>query len=312
MSKMPIFEWTKSSKECPINKMDEEYNKARNEWIEEQERSIKPPENLHEFKERLFDYMEARFERVFGLEHRISAGKMIRRDMSVAGLVNAEIRMAEIMKAKRKVSYSISTSDAYQFLKIALEQSYPFSRMAQLVLGINIDCAKLKLPEKHRIVCQAVTQILWYLKRGEIPTAEKMGEFLQKQISLVKSPEIIDSFWSKEERTMKKWIRAVCPVPRSLRIGRGGGKNISDSVYNNIVPIPGAFLCNDVVVNFIKLRFIIFSISRILKMFGWSLDQVLNSKILETYVSPLKFYPALYVKDWAKEGFRLNGSIFDL
>ena len=28
MSKMPIFEWTKSSKECPINKMDEEYNNS--------------------------------------------------------------------------------------------------------------------------------------------------------------------------------------------------------------------------------------------------------------------------------------------
>ena len=312
MSKMPVFEWTKSSKECPIDKMDEEYLKARNEWIEEQERSIKPPENLHEFKERLFDYVERRFERVFGLEHQISAGKMIRRDMSVAGLVDAQIRIEKIMKAKRVVSHSLSTEDTYRFLKIALEQSYPFSRMAQRFLGINIDYGELKLPEKHRIVCQAVTQILWYLRRGEIPNAEKMGKFLPQQISLVKSPEIIDSFWSKDERTIKKWIRAVCPVPRSMRIGRGGGKNIPDSIYNNIVPIPGAFLPNDMSVNFIKLRFIIISIARILKMFGWSLEQVLDSKILKTYASPLKFYPASYVSDWARAGFRLNGSIFDV
>jgi hypothetical protein len=105
MSKMPILEWTKSSKECPIDKMDEEYSKARNEWIEEQERSIKPPENLHEFKERLFDYVDRRFERVFGLAHQISAGKMVRGDMSVAGLVDAQIRIEKIMKAKRVVSH---------------------------------------------------------------------------------------------------------------------------------------------------------------------------------------------------------------
>lgn len=312
MSKMPIFEWTKSLQECSIDKIDEEYLKARNEWIEEQERSIKPPENLHEFKERLFAFVERRFERVFGLEHLISPGKMVRRDMSVAGLVNAEIRIAEIMKAKRVLSHSLSTSDTYQFLKIALEKSYPFSWMAQRFLGIKIDYAKLKLPEKHRIVCQAVTQILWYLKRSEIPNAEKMGEFLQQKISLVKSQEIINSFWSKEERTIKKWIRAVCPVSKSLRVGRGGGKNIPDSIYNNIVPIPGAFLRNDTVVNFVKLRFVIFSIVHILKMLGWSLDQVLNSEIFKTYASPLKFYPASYVNDWAREGFRLNGSIFDL
>ena len=65
--------------------------------------------------------------------------------------------------------------------------------------------------------------------------------------------------------------------------------------FNRLTPIPSVILDNGKVINVLKLRFAIQSLTHSLEVLGWTVNQIEGSEFTLLYQNYLNFYPYCYV-----------------
>lgn len=264
-----------------------------------------PPKNFKEFEDRLGIYLVDLYKLFFGLIYDVESGKTIKRKKDDETLLDA---LCNCDKFSKEVRFVIEGMDHYSFLRNAIERDAPFVIYDDIyLLGVERDRSGLFLPEKNKIAIQIAAQVHWNLEKNKIPTIENMKDFLQNKKNLHYSLLQIQRF---NARTICDWIRDVFPVPKDSRKGRPSKNGVPEDYFNDLTPIPGVFFEDCKVINFLKLRFTIIFLARVLKNLGWSIDHVKKSKFIHIYQSPLRFYPYNYVNDWLHAAYNENGSIF--
>lgn len=272
-----------------------------------------PPDDYRPFEWELSKARNSLQMRAFGLSYEVVPRKMLKRDKSDKNLVRF-LGYCEQNRDKKSAFPTCDWSDPYPFFKEVLEQNKGLLDFEDYLFGlleIKRDFSGLSEPQKKEIACQAAAQVLWFLEKNKIPTLEEMRKrIFNKEHCFFKLFEIGGESLRINARVACNWVSKVCPIPKSLRKGRPGKNGVSSSVFDSLIPIPGIFSEDKTTVNFLKLRFSLACISRLLKTLGWSLDQVVESKFIKFYQGPLKINLLPYSKDWVEEAFLKNGSIF--
>lgn len=263
---------------------------------------IKPPKDLSEFEDRLGVFLLELQNLFFGISYEIEDGKTLKRDMSPESLV--DILLVYEKRLQKDASLPSKTLKIYSILKLFLEKDVYLFEMDSYLLGVERDRSGLSLPQKNVIAVQCASQVLWCLEGSRIPGPRAMRSKLldEKQpfFDLLELERFISPI------TIEKWVSKVCPVPKDQR--KKHSKN--PGAFDNIILIPKIFLDNRI--NFLRLRFALISITRVMKALGYSLSEIVNSRPVALLTEPLKFYPRHYASDWIKEAFSSNGSIYHL
>jgi hypothetical protein len=270
---------------------------------------LKGPKDLREFEDRIGNILLKFKEHFFGLTYEVTSGRWLKRDTSNETLVTA-LRDQE-NHFKKNGNLLLEALDPYQFLKLALEKDASLLDNDIYILGIERDRSGLTRPQKNVIAIQCAAQILWYLEKNKIPSIESMERRLIDESNPLYDLLMLHQFSktnpnNPESRTVENWIRPMFPVPPDERKQKWNSK---ESYFENIMKIPG--ILTDKGTNFLKLRFALICLTRILRTFAWELDPILKSIFVQQIASPINFYPRMYVNDWVCEAFASNGNIFD-
>lgn len=260
--------------------------------------SIEPPNHLGEFEDRLMKLLD-HFQQYFGIAYYLDFGakKRLKKDVSNKNLIDIAIN-----HATRGPSVINLHLDCYEFLKMALEQNFPFSLLAQSHLGLSLDLSDLTKPKQNVIAVQCASQVLWHHGKSSIPNIAAMKDkLLDKQEPFF---DLLELGRFNNPGTIKKWVSAVYPIPKSQRKKRSKPAG----AYDNIIDIPDIFANRGI--SFPRLRFTLICTTRTMKALGYSLSEIVNSRPVALLAEPLKFYPRRYATDWIKEAFSSNGSIY--
>ena len=268
---------------------------------------IEPPKDLRDFEDRMGE-VEIKLRNIFfGFTYDIGTGKILKRKKSTEAIVEALCNYDKYAKDLTVINEHI---DPYGLLKQILERDAPLIVCDDIyLLGVKRERSGLSLPQKNKIAVQATAQVLWYLEKCKIPTIEKMKKtFLNK-----KNPfyTLLQLSRFNNLRTIENWVREVFPMPKKTRKRHSSKNKLSNNYFDTLIPIPGVFLEDGKMINFLKFRFAIVCLVRVLITLGWSIDQVKNSIFINFYRSPLKFFLYRYVDNWINEAVAPNGSIFD-
>lgn len=284
--------------------------------IERAPKPVNPPKDLAEFENRLMEFLTEVQMTTFGLAYYLDFDdrKTLKKDCSYENLIDIAIKY-EKKHGNRPVLLNGYT-DCKGFLKLALEKGYPFSKHAQVFLGISMVRLDLDKNKMHKIAVQAAAQIKWFLKGSAIPTQKEMRLEILNDGDLTKLLEISSFLHPKKDqqrpRTLEDWVGEIDPRPPGTRKGRPSKKpNSEKHPYSIIVTIPGVFFENPLRTNFIYLRYVVYVLTKILKATGFSTDQIFQCRIFEAYKSYLNFYLRDLVDDWIKEALAVNGSLYD-
>lgn len=272
------------------------------------------------FTDRLIEVESKLRDRFFGLTYEIVSTKMLRRDRSAEALMEALACGEKYFSDKEVINEQI---DWRGFLKSVLETDAPLFNYEEYLfgsVGVKRDRSGLTEPQKEAIAFQAGGQVLWHLEKNKIPTIEKMKELLLDKTNLFwelfdlkeSSSCPIPRGWNP--RTIENWVREIFPVPADLRKGRPSKKGIASSLFDNLVLIPEIFFENEAKINFLKLRFALACLTRVLKALGWSLEKIIESHFIKLYIRPLGFeffvFSKSIIENWIREAFTKKGSIF--
>ncbi|WP_206740330.1 hypothetical protein, partial [Anaplasma marginale] len=198
----------------------------------------------------------------------------------------------------------LSVPCPYDFLKLALENDAPFLSSDDFyLLGVRRDRSGLSQNQKHKIAYQATAQVLWSLLR-DTPTATSMCDYLlTDQLPL---QDLIGCKFSED--TVLDWLSEVNPDPRK---GRPSKKSPREFKGDAIVPIPGIFTKEDVVIiNFPKLIFTLKCLTKVLNLLNVPFYKIFTSKCIKFYRNHLQFYPQVYTIDWLHEALEENRAVF--
>lgn len=275
---------------------------------------LDPPKDFADFQIRVMKFFEEAFEQMFGWQHYI-------KDQNLRGgpTIDNFLRASKALEKQSIGGISMlnleELFDGYKYLKLALEKGYNFTLRSQYYLGFFINKTKINNPQRQTIGVQAAAQILWYLKKGNIPFATEMRKEIWHHKSILSFLEYIDPRTGKIivpgiERLEKK-IAKVNPLPEKLR--RGWHTQLpryEDKFYSGIRLIPGIF--SDLKlpkVNFIKLRIAIYALAKIQAILGLNLREIKKNAIFHPYKEPLKYYLKDYVDDWIQESVHSDRTI---
>jgi hypothetical protein len=263
---------------------------------------IKLPEDLSEFEDRLGVFLYDLQDLFYGITYEIETGKTLKRDMSPESLV--DILLVYEKRLQKGASLPSKTLETYSILKLCLEKDVYLFEKDSYLLGIERDRSGLSSPQKNAIAVQCAAQVLWHIEGNKILTIKAMVKILNsdKEYPFF---ELLELGRFNDERTIRNWVRAVCPIPMDQRKKRRSKDAV---VFNTIVPVPDIF--TDGKISFPRLRFALLCLSRVMKALGSPLSEIGQSKPIALLIGQLKFYPKLYAKDWIKEGYSSNGSIF--
>lgn len=274
-----------------------------------------PPKHLEEFENRLRMCIDILTSEFLGKGYYLDVDerKTIQKDFSLENLIETAIlseKKCSYKELTKKELFSNKNQDSYSFLKKTLERKFPFSETIQACLGIPIDLSGISLPEKRTIAVQAAAQVLWFYKKGLIALVPQMRVEIWNNKSLV---SLLGLRRFQNSKVVEDWIRVVNPKPKEMRKGAPSKRRRNnDYQYSHIVLIPEIFSENPNRTNFLKLRFAVMVIGKILSAIGLTQKEVLSSRILQAYQEPLKFYPRKLTVDWVMEALLINGSIYDL
>jgi hypothetical protein len=263
--------------------------------------SIEPPKHLGEFEDRLMKLLDCLYQGYFGIAYYLDFDerRTLEKNVSYKNLIDIAIKCATKGPSVVNVQF-----ECYEFLKMALEKNFPFSPLAQSLLGLSLDLSDLTKPKQDVIAVQCASQVLWYLKKSNIPKIVTMKDKLLDR----KEPffDLLGLGRFNDPRTIEKWVSVVYPIPKSQRKRRSQ----PDGAYDNIIDIPDIFTNRGT--SFPRLRFAIICTTQTMKALGYSLSEIVNSRPVALLAEPLKFYPQRYASDWIKEAFSSNGSIYPL
>jgi hypothetical protein len=259
------------------------------------------------FWDRLLEVEEKAHRLEYGLSYEIESKKIFKREKTTKNLVGI------LCAAEKYVDGIINEYvDPYGFLKEVLEKDAPFYVCDDMyILGIERDRSGLSKNQKNKIAVQMAAQVLWYIKKNKIPTIDAMVRHLRSKSEPFYSLIEMNSFHSS--RTIEDWIRPIFPLDNHLRKGRPLNEGRSTKNFNYVRPIQNVFSNNGKKVNVLKLRFIIFCLSRMLKIFGLSEEQIKVFNLVQIYTMPLPMYLHTYVYMWINEAMEEKiGRIFDV
>lgn len=268
---------------------------------------LKGPKNLREFENRISKTVLEIKENIHGLLHKVTSDKWLRCDKSNKTIVKDLCNLKDHFE--KNGNLILETLDPYQFLKLVLEKNASIFNSDLYILGTEIDRSGLALPQKNTLAVQCAAQVLWFLEGNKIPSITAMKKHLFNHSNPLFKLLILHRFSNQnnyESRALENWIRPMFPVPLEERKKQWINK---EHCFEMMVMIPGIF--TDKGINFLKLRFALICLTRILKTFSWNFDQILESKFVEQIATSIKFYPRMYVNDWICEAFASNGNIFD-
>lgn len=241
------------------------------------EMPCEPPSNLNEFEDRLGELLIHLKGLFFGLAQDVETGKTLKKEKGSEALAKALCNYEKYCQTKHDIFFANGIWDLYNFLKLVLERDVPLLFNEIYILGVTRDRAGLSLPQKNVIAVQAAAQILWHLEKDKIPNIKEMrGRLKNKENPLYTLLEL-PRFGS---RTIEDWIREVFPVPHDERRGQPSKEGVSKGFFNELIPIPEIFLEEGKKINFLKLRFAISCLTRVLKTFGWSREEICKSDFI--------------------------------
>lgn len=267
------------------------------------------------FVDRLIEVEGKLRDRFFGLTYEIESTIMLRRDRSPEALMEA-LAIGEKYFSKEKVIHE--QIDGYGFLKLALEKDTPLFDYEDYLfscVGIKRDHSGISLSQKNAISVQSAAQVFWYLRKSKIPNiAEMKKELMDKKNPLYELLKMNQYSIGEDAQTIDKWISKIFPVPEDLRKGRPSKKGIAPSLFDNLIPIPEVFPENGAKINFLKLRFTLECLTRVLKALDWQLEQIIGSQFINLYTRPLGFefyvFSKSIIENWVREAFAKNSCIF--
>jgi hypothetical protein len=304
---MDKYQWfSPNGEEIPKGEMDIMFL----EFLEKPESikaPVEPPKNWVEFENRLLAFDADLRRLIFGFIYDIESGKTIKREKTTEAIVEA---LCNYDKYAKDLTVIHEYIDPCRLLKQILERDAPLIVCDDIyLLGVKRERSGLSLPQKNKIAVQATAQVLWYLEKCKIPTIEKMKKTLLNKKNLFHNLFQLSRF--NHSRTIENWVREVFPMPKSSRKRHSSKNELSNNHFDTLIPIPGVFLEDGKMINFLKFRFAIVCLVRVLITLGWSIVQVKNSIFINFYQSRLKFLPYIYVNNWINEAVASNGSIFD-
>lgn len=278
---------------------------------------VEPPVDLKEFEDRLESTVTRLYRFLFGVIYYLDFDERstLRKDTSLENVIDILItcnkKNSEGIKLDHKMSFSWNQRhDCYVFLKRVLERNCPLHEDFQEYIGIYIDHSGISLPEKREIAMQAAAQVLWFFNKGQISLVSQMRVEIWKNKSLA---SLLELKRVQNARVVEDWIRKINPMPKAMRKGAPSKRQINnDWLYSNIILIPEVFSENPNRTNFLKLRFTVMVIAKIMSTIGMQQEEILGCKIIQSYEEPLKFYPKNYIREWVVEALLKNGSIYDL
>lgn len=259
------------------------------------------------FEDRLLEIEEKLRERVFGLDHDIESRKALKREKTNENLVTT---LCDFEKYTNGIIYE--QLNPIELLKKIIDRNAPFLVCDDMyILRVERDRSELSLPQKNEIAIQVAAQLIWYIKKDEFPTIGAMAKCLLSEDACFYSLLEMKRFQSP--RTVENWIRPVFPVENHLRKGRPLDDGREKTLFDHVRLIENVFSENNKKVNFMKLRFIIFCLSRMLKIFGLSINQIKTFDLTRAYILPLPIHLHMYVYIWINEAVEEKiGRIFDV
>jgi len=182
--------------------------------------------------------------------------------------------------------------------------------------NVCTDYSSVTIPQRRIIGVQAAAQVLWYLKRGEIPYTTEMRKEIWRHEEILSFLGYIDLATGKiiypGARRLEDAIRKVNPLPDNKRRGwHVHSPVLEDELFSRVCLIPRIFSAqNPLRINFGRLRITIIALARIQAILDRPIEEVENSPILKAYVKPLEPHEMDCGVKWSREGYHSDGSIF--
>ncbi len=262
------------------------------------------------FMEQLIEVLDGLEKSFFGLTYEIEGKKTLKKDTSSESLVRSLV-LCEKRFSKQKVINE--QSDWFGFFKVALEQDVSLQGYEKDVferVGLHRDRSGLSLPQKHVIAVQCAAQVLFDLRGESVRTiADLTQELLSKRSPFFDLLEL----QGRNTRNVQNWVRPVFPLLPEKRKKRDH-RLIKGLPLGEPVEIPEIF--SERGVNFLAIRFALSSLTRILKVLGWTLNEIIHSKFVKLFTQRFAFHPVLcqimqwVTRKWLEEAYLTNGSIY--
>jgi hypothetical protein len=278
--------------------MDKELTPA---WA--QDRPRPHPSSPQWFEWKLGTIFDALRDRFFGYTYDVVSKKTLRRDKSEESLVDALLCFEKYCE-EHDDRLPTESLIPYKFLKLVLERNaslFGFEEELFDPIGIKRDRSGISLPQKNTIAVQCAGQILWHLEGRQIDSIEAMEERLLRKEPLLF--QLLELHRFSSDRTIENWLRPIFPRPPEER-----KQPNRKGALDRLVPIPGVHAEHGT--NFQKLQFAATSITRILRILGWKIDQVIDSTFIELLGRPIGPYLRSYLQDWVNQAYSCNSSIF--
>ena len=278
---------------------------------------VNPPKNLEEFKERGAKIMSHLSFSLFGLRESFEGLILLHclysceppKEAAIENLIKATMNLkAETMRLDTE------DVDFYKFLKRVLENGYPLNPDYQSSLGLSIDYSKIDLFKKRRIAVQTAAQVKWFLqKEGYLSSVWAESEIIEDK-PLYELLEI-STFRTEGQgpKTLREWITEINPFSEPDKRGRPSANNAKEVfLYSRIALNPNVFFENSYRVNFIRLKYLVSVLAKILRLAGLTSKDIHEHPVVQAYMTPFNFYPRDYIGDWIDESLTKNCSIYEL
>lgn len=265
-----------------------------------------PPKNLAEFEDRIGWYEESLRKLLFGFIHDIETGKTLKREISLELMVEALCDYEKRMEELQIINVQLQP---LFLIALIIEKNAPLVICDDMYLfGIERERSALSKPQQNKIAVQAVAQTIWFLRKNDFPTIEKMKEVLLDKHEPFFQLLQLDRFNS--ESTLEDWISEIFPVPLKERKGRTPKVGVSEEYFNCLISIPGIFTEHNQV-NLLKLQFAIKCLTRSLILMGMDKHAIEESSLIQFYNNPKNFIIELMIAGGIRDAYSENGSIFD-
>ena len=206
--------------------------------------------------------------------------------------------------SKKKHDVKEWWTSSFEFLKEVLEKDIYLLEQEEYVfsfMGIRRDYSGLPEAKKIEIIYQIEAQVFWYLEKNKFLTIEEMKKFLLKR----KHPyfQSLSNRSNPNERMLCNYIRPICPIPKNLRKRGVSKKQIPESFFDKLIPLPTIFSKDKAIISFPRLIFLLRCMTLLLKSLGWSIEAIIESELTKIYTNPLQLYLAQYGEVWIREAF---------